>query len=93
MSFTKGPWRAVHSSWENSLVMSGEDWIATVSIDSDVTEDTQDELEGIKEKNAELMAAAPDLLEALKNLVDACDGNYAELTSECQRIIAKAEGK
>jgi len=43
--------------------------------------------------NARLIAAAPELLEALKDLVDACDGNYWELTKHCNEIIAKAEGK
>jgi hypothetical protein len=43
--------------------------------------------------NARLIAAAPELLEALKSLVDACDGNYQELTEECNLLIAKAEGR
>jgi len=42
---------------------------------------------------ARLIAAAPELLEALKVLIDVCDGNYRELTDEMQLLIAKAEGK
>lgn len=40
-----------------------------------------------------LWAAAPELLRKLKELVDACDGNYRELTEECNAAITKAEGR
>lgn len=43
--------------------------------------------------NARLIVAAPDLLQKLKELVDACDGNYQELTEECRAVIDKAEGR
>lgn len=43
--------------------------------------------------NARLIAAAPELLRDLIDLVDAVDGNYAELTEICRATIAKATGK
>jgi hypothetical protein len=33
-----------------------------------------------------------ELLEALKTLIDVCDGNYRELTEEMRLVIDKAEG-
>ena len=68
--WTEGPYEAVHSSWETSLVCGPDGTcLARVDIHPDVTEDTQDELEPIKDATATLFAAAPDLLEALKDVL------------------------
>lgn len=45
------------------------------------------------EANARLIAAAPELLRDLIELVDTVDGNYAELTEICRATIAKATGQ
>lgn len=68
--WTEGPYKAVHSSWETSLVCGPDGTcLARVDIHPDVTEDTQDELEPIKDATATLFAAAPDLVEALTDLL------------------------
>ena len=68
---SKGPWSATHNSWEFSTVYDASgNAIAECQIDQSVTEETQEELEPIKEANARLMAAAPDLLQALKRVMD-----------------------
>lgn len=44
--------------------------------------------------NAHLISAAPDLYEALAELVSAVDGNYRELVTElCLPALAKARGE
>lgn len=68
--WTGGPYKAVHSSWETSLVCGPDGTcLARVDIHPDVTEDTQDELEPIKDATATLFAAAPDLAGALKDVL------------------------
>ena len=46
--------------------------------------------ESVNEANARLIAAAPDLLEALKTIVSHCDKYSLE---KARAAIAKAEGK
>ena len=62
---TPGPWKVIISSWENSLICAEDGTlIAICKINADVTEDTQDEFESIKNYNADLLADAwqlPDL--------------------------------
>ena len=43
--------------------------------------------------NARLIAAAPDLLDALITLVDCVDGNYKDVTDLARAAIAKATGE
>lgn len=65
-TYTLGPWTVTHNSWDTSTVYSVEGEVAHVYIDSEADEDTQDKLEQIKEGNATLIAAAPDMLAALE---------------------------
>ena len=62
---TPGPWKVIISSWENSLICAEDGTlIAICKINADVTEDTQDEFESIKNYNADILADAwqlPDL--------------------------------
>jgi hypothetical protein len=67
---TPGPWDVVHNSWEVSTVYAASGEVARCHIDSEVTEDTQDTLEPIKEANARLISAAPDLLKASKRALN-----------------------
>ena len=70
--FTPGPWKVIISSWENSLICAEDGTlIAICKINADVTEDTQDEFESIKNYNADLLADAwqlPDLRREIKEL-------------------------
>jgi hypothetical protein len=64
--WTPGPWSVMHSSWETSFVYADGGWhIATVDISDLVDEDSQANFERIKDANAHLIAAAPELYEAL----------------------------
>ena len=68
---TAGPWTAVHNSWETSTVYGPNDEIvASCPISYDVTEETQDELEPVKEANARLIAAAPTVTAEGQFLLD-----------------------
>lgn len=77
---TTGPWRISHSWDDETIIASEEDWIA--------------ECDGRNHKaNARLIAAAPDLLEALRPMVN---GTYYITGKDVERAraaIAKAEGK
>ena len=80
MEHTPGPWEA-----DNGIVFSDFGTIATVIIDM-----------VDKEANANLIAAAPDLLESLETLYDLFkSGDYpgTEDLDNAHAAIAKAEGK
>ncbi len=68
---TKGPWSAVDNSWDTSTVYGhGGVTVAECPIDAECDEDTQDQYEAVKEANARLIAAAPDVLTELKKARD-----------------------
>ena len=101
---TKGPWTRVRHSWDDSSVYAANgSRVAICRIDEeDVTEETQDACVAVNEANARLIAAAPELLEALEALVNdfGRDGYGGELEDgECRVIdmarnaIAKAIGE
>lgn len=92
-NYTPGPWKAVHRGkhWNNPSVENYEIWW---SEDGELVVD-----QVYEEADAHLIAAAPELLEALKNL-------YAMVLGECPSLlrddhhddmirsaIAKAEGR
>ena len=86
MSHTPGPWSAhAHESTDTYTIhVAGRSWESwAVAHVGDCTDD---------EANARLIAAAPDLLEALKNVIrgvpDTWDG-----VIKARAAIAKAEGK
>lgn len=93
---TSGPWKAEDNSWEVSTVYSASGEVARCYIDSNVTEDTQDRLEPIKEANARLISAAPDLLEALQGMVAWADDLQRQDPAgdllKARSAIAKATG-
>ena len=86
---TPGPWRVV-DSWNDYMVESqnGEEII---------WQDGPHNTPTINEANARLIAAAPDLLEALENLADYIDERAGD--NECRPLenaraaIAKAKGE
>lgn len=67
---TKGPWRAIEINWERSLVVDEDAArIALVYIRDEADEETQNKFEAIKNADANLIAAAPDMYEALKEVI------------------------
>lgn len=91
MSHTKGPWKAEHDGRDVRVNAPGGLYIArTYAIP---VEDNPDDAYRLEQSaNARLIAAAPDLLAALKAWLDA--GNDAEdqvAVSMAMAAVAKAE--
>lgn len=64
--------------------------------EDDLAKHRQDKTDPCKELGEYIVRACnshSDLLEALKELVDACDGNYAELVDVARAAIAKAQSE
>ena len=77
--FTKGPWQTINMSWEYSVIIDEDAArIAQVFIRDEVDEETQDKFEEIKDANANLIAAAPDLYEVLADMDDAFNDHLPE---------------
>lgn len=76
---TKGPWRAVKNG-----IYAGDTCIAVVNA---VGEWNLKEALLVSAERARLIAAAPDLLAALDNLVDFCEHVFVK-PNECDDIIA-----
>ena len=100
MAHTPGPWRV---GPVDDTVVTAADGSEVAAIDGDYN---QPELWPVMEANARLIAAAPDLLEAMKASIALADQNAAVFggkpvrTAECQalyercaEIVAKAEGR
>lgn len=99
-TFTPGPWSYVDHSWACIGVYAHDTTrgVASLSIEDEVTEDDQYQLEVEMQANARLIAAAPELLAALIAMVDA----HAVPSSGCKErpaydaaraAIAKATGE
>lgn len=83
---TPGPWTAIHNKWP---IPHDDDWCV-------VGEQEEVIATRIGEANARLIAAAPDLLAALKSVVGRYKTNDATMGDDLYRYvcaaIAKAEG-
>ena len=109
---TPGPWSFVEHNWSETSIYgscdTGEQYLGTLSIKDQAAEDTQEALEQVMRANALLIAAAPDMLEALEDLLPEirCQCGEAYLSrgmhhpnSLCHHVaaieaaIAKATGK
>lgn len=91
---TPGPWRFGNASEDQRLVL-GEDGGYVCNVQIYQTPRYMGQLdEPEREANALLIAAAPDLLEALQKLVDCCDDSdgaqYGTLGTSFVRSIATA---
>lgn len=88
-------WEIVEHSWEDTSIRDGNVTICRLSIHDlgvEVTEDNQRELDAKVIGRAKLIAAAPDMLAALKSLQDIlCDaeGNACFQGSEGDLKIAR----
>lgn len=81
MSHTPGPWR-----WDDIR-------IALLRPTSEMTADVvmrRDAYSGVGSDDAKLIAAAPELLKALRNLIDVTPGGRAR--EEGRALLAKLEG-
>ena len=89
---TPGPWTAVKHSWSRTgIYSSGNVGIAALDISDEATEETQEVLESAMSANARLIAAAPELLSALKTFVEyGTDYTTAEYQAACA-AVKKAE--
>ena len=87
MSHTPGPWE-IHPYADNEGDIHGGDGKLVCMMRQGDT-DPEDDWSA----DARLIAAAPDLLAALKELVDDCDGLLGWNCDPAKRAIAKAEGR
>lgn len=105
---TPGPWSVFNHSWcETSVIAIGFDHSICLLDINHATEESQEADEAQMEANARLIAAAPELLEALKEAlacgmvpVSSANEGGAVMYSEHVRVadmiraaVAKAEGK
>ena len=101
-TYTPGPWKLVlderkevlgiYASHQNVV----EDWMDWVDPNGDVIVETDSGHYPPKLEDARLIAAAPELLEALKNLLHAFPGEYTEAPTHitnARAAIAKATGQ
>jgi len=94
VAHTPGPWTVTDNNWEVSSVYGPDDClIAEVQIHPSVTEENQHELEPVKEANARLIAAAPELLSALKMAQVWLDADGRFDMQGINAAIARAEGR
>ena len=84
---TKGPWKAVRTVAPKGWVIGREDGLYDIAIvrDGSALEDNQ--------ANARLIAAAPDLLEALEDVRHNVDSDEPEMWHRVNAAIAKARGE
>ena len=82
--FTKGPWRATYDSQLQALIeiYNTEDRIPVAVLPDRGTVEAMPEIEA----NANLIAAAPDLYEALETTCEYCIGKEAT-DCPCERCI------
>ena len=94
---TPAPWQVTkHEDCDASIITAGHESIAFVYIDDNEKPATEN-----NRADARLIAAAPDLLEALRIVVDACPACRSEAPHDCTAVghrlaraaIAKAEGR
>ena len=65
------PWVAIEHSWSDTSICDGAGKVvASLTIRYDASEENQAELEAEMAVHANIMAAAPDLLEALQEAVE-----------------------
>ena len=106
-NFTKGPWELIENSWAITTIYAtdGQGIICESNIGSNATEETQDELESIQSADMHLIAAAPDMYEALEKLIDSLPIKHPSAWTEVEiqsilsnirdgnKALTKAEGE
>jgi hypothetical protein len=95
--FTNGPWlregttvyALMHAGWKKGVEQFKNRFYCSVQHDKDCSEEEA-------EANARLIAAAPDLLEALEalfNAADSCTDLTPDVMRKAQAAIKKARGE
>ena len=93
MKHTSGPWKTDDSEFPavGSVLDTNDEQICQTSERKEYAPDRSKQVE-IRNANARLIAASPDLLEALKEYVEGYEGSRAEREARAKAAIAKAEG-
>jgi hypothetical protein len=78
----KGPWKATEDGLGNWDIECEDGVLATLQL-------WPPDLEA----NARLLAAAPEMLEALREAVVILDTTYPDMSKRCRAVIGKAEGR
>lgn len=98
---TRGPWKMLEHSWsDTSIVAEGFDHgICRLDINH-ATEESQDADAALMAANARLIATAPELLEALQEMVEffqpnawGSNDNKVDALASARAAIAKATGQ
>lgn len=97
MSHTPGPWRPVKNPFRNEgwFVLAGEG-AEGASVSAMIASQSISQGQFKTEADARLIAAAPELLAALKEVIANHCGNDKLFCGSCtdaRRMIAKAEGR
>lgn len=89
---TPGTWKIVGHWWSDTSIISGSKTICTNSLYGEATEETQEELENEVSANFTLIAAHPDLLQALVELLAFCKSHNMDnhFTEQADLAILKA---
>lgn len=89
---TPGPWTMTGNSWQCTTVYDSDgNRVCLLDLeDWGVTEDNQVDLEREQERVALLIAAAPELLEALKLILEHCNNNV-EVGTVGERVVERVE--
>lgn len=98
---TPGPYRVIEHNWSDTSICAGDKLIASLSIKNDATEDNQEELEDWMKAQANLFAAAPEMLAMLERINRLIITNWTgprgglgcDFKNQLKKIIAKAKGK
>ena len=94
---TPGPWGMQEHSWSDTSITDSDGCrIAKLSICDIATEETQTKLESVMDANARLIAASPELLEALEAMIqrvsDLGANGFSQEVAKGKASIAKAKG-
>ena len=89
-----GPWNAFNASWSETFITAPgfDHGICCLDINH-ATEESQDADEAQMAANARLIAAAPELLEALQFVMSAHGEQLTTAFEQAQAAIAKATGE
>lgn len=85
---TPGPWTVCEHSWSRTGIYAKHIGVAALDIADEATEENDGEWVAMMSANARLIAAAPDLLSALRSLAEVYDAMGAPRGPA--RILAEA---